>query len=80
MHGASSHLPPVNRWAELRELLSRYPDAPAPPDAQAGRRLNGASSPVGQQPSRRQLTLSMAGLCESHEAGDEEAHASSDEW
>mmetsp|Transcript_7442 Transcript_7442/g.24342 ORF Transcript_7442/g.24342 Transcript_7442/m.24342 type:complete len:466 (-) Transcript_7442:191-1588(-) len=79
-HAWSEHNALQRKWAELRELLSRYPDAPAPPDAQAGRRLNGASSPVGQQPSRRQLTLSMAGLCESHEAGDEEAHASSDEW
>lgn len=81
-HAWAEHNALQHKWEEMREMQSRYPDAPA--DEGAGRRTNGSAHHAGQAhahvgaPQRRHLTLSMAGLCESSDEDDEEG--SSDEW
>jgi hypothetical protein len=81
-HAWAEHNSLQHKWEEMREMQSRYPDAPAD---DGGRRANGHTHHAGHGPShaqnapqRRQLTLSMAGLCESSDEDDEEG--SSDEW
>jgi hypothetical protein len=80
-HAWAEHNALQHKWEEMREMQSRYPDAPAD---ETGRRVNGHPHHAGQAhahvgaPQRRHLTLSMAGLCESSDEDDEEG--SPDEW